>query len=94
MLCVYYSQWRTREPKVTLTCLINGEIRNLITLVPSYFFLVNKGERLILVLLCKANLEHKEIFASDWLTPPVSMLLTHIHFVFFCVLHSRFGFVL
>ena len=29
----------------------------------------DKGEHLILVLLCKANLECKEICASDWLKP-------------------------
>ena len=42
------------------------------------------GQRcnLILVLLCKANLEHKEIRASVWLKPPISMLLTLV-FMFY-----------
>ena len=31
----------------------------------------------ILVLLCKANLECKEIYASDLLKPPVSTLLSY-----------------
>ena len=50
---------------ITVTCLINREIRNLITLVPRAFLFVDKGEQLILVLLCKANLECREICASD-----------------------------
>ena len=54
---------------------------------------VNEDEHLILVLLCKENLEHKEICATYLLKPPISMLLTHIHIVFLC-LHSRFGFLL
>ena len=66
---------------ITLTCLINTRIRNLITLVPRAFLFVGKGERLILVLLCKANLEHEEICASDWLKP-MSMLLI---LVFLCL---------
>ena len=41
---------------------------NLITLISRAFLFVNKGEHFILVLLCKANLEHKEICASDWLS--------------------------
>ena len=43
----------------------------------------------LLALLCKANLECKEIRASDWLKP-ISTLLTLV----FYVLHSRFGFPL
>ena len=50
---------------------------------------MDKGKHLILVLLCKANLECKEICASDWLIP-ISTLLT----LAFYVLHSRFGFAL
>ena len=61
---------------ITLTCLINREIRDLITLVHRAFLFVDKGEHLTLVLLCKANLESKEIRASDWLKPLVSTLLT------------------
>ena len=79
---VYYSHGSAREPKTTLTCLINGS-ENLITLISKAFLFKKKGEHLILVLLCKANLEHKEICASDWLKPCISVLLTHIHFVFF-----------
>ena len=47
------------------------------------------------VILHKANLEHKEVCASDWLKP-ISMLLTQIHFgsLFFYVLYSRSGFML
>ena len=41
---------------------------NLITLISRAFLFVNKGEHFILVLLCKANLEHKEICASDWVS--------------------------
>ena len=54
---------------ITLTCLISRRIRNLITLVPRALLFVEKGEHLILVLLCKANLELKEISATDWLNP-------------------------
>ena len=75
---------------ITLTCLINRGIRNLITLVPGAFLFVGKGEDFILVLFCKAKLERKDICASDWLKPPISMLLT----LGFYVLHSRFGFAL
>ena len=72
------------------TCLINRGIRYLITLVPRAFLFVDKGEDFILVLFCKAKLERKDICASDWLKPPISMFLT----LGFYVLHSRFGFVL
>ena len=44
---------------------------------------MDEGKHLILVLLRKANLEHKETFASDWLKSPIPMLLTHIRFFFF-----------
>ena len=54
---------------ITITCLIHRGIRNLITLVPRAFLFVDKGEHLILVLLCRANLECKKICASDWLKP-------------------------
>ena len=63
---------------------------NLITLIPRAFLFMDKDEHLILVLLFKANLEHKEISASNWLKPPISMLLTLV----FYVLPSRFGFAL
>ena len=68
-------------------------VRNLITLIPLAFLFVDKGEDLILVLLLKANLEHKKICASNWLKPPIFTQLTHIVFGFY-VLHSRFGFAL
>ena len=74
---------------ITLTWLIMG-IRILITLVPRAFLFVDKCEDLKLVLLCKGNLEHKEIRASDWLKHPISMLII----LFFHVLHSRFGFAI
>ena len=45
-----------KEPKITLTYLINEFIRNLITLIPRVFLFMDEGEHLILVLLCKANL--------------------------------------
>ena len=84
-------KWAQGNLLITLTCLINRGIRNLIILVPRVFLLMDKGEHLILVLLCKGNLECKEICASDWLLkPPISTLLTLV----FYVLHSRFGFVL
>ena len=54
----------------------------LITLIPRAFLWVNESEHLILVLLHKANLEHNKACASDWLKPPISTLLTHIHFGF------------
>ena len=75
---------------ITLTCLVNRRITNLITHVPRPLLFVEKGGHLILVLFCKANLERKEISASDWLKPRISMLLTLV----FYVLHSRFGFAL
>ena len=59
---------------INVTCLINRGIRNLITLVPRAFLFVDKGEDFILVLFCKAKLERKDICASDWLKPPISML--------------------
>ena len=74
---------------ITLTSLINKQIRNLITLFTRAFLFKEKDEHLILVLQCKANLECKDIYASDWLKP-ISTLLT----LFFYVLHSKFGFVL
>ena len=54
----------------------------MITLVPRVFLFVDKGEHLILVLLCKANLEHREICASDWLKP-MSMLLILAFFMLY-----------
>ena len=75
---------------ITFTCLINRGIRNLITLVPGAFLFVGKGEHLILILLCKENLEHKEICSSDWLKLPISRVLTLV----FYFLHSRFGLAL
>ena len=68
----------TREPIITSACLIKREIRNLITIALRVFHFVDKGEHLILVLSCKANLECKEICASDWLKPPISTLITLI----------------
>ena len=59
-----------------------GASENLITIIPRHFLFVKKGEHLILVLLYKANPEHKEIYASDWLKPYIPMLLIHIHFGF------------
>ena len=47
---------------------------------------MDKGEHLMLVLLCKANLECKEVCASDWLKPLKSMLLTLVFYVL------RYGF--
>ena len=64
------------------TCLINRGIRYLITLVPRAFLFVDKGEDFILVLFCKAKLERKDICASDWLKPPISMFLTLV-FMFY-----------
>ena len=87
--CVYYSQRVTGEP-ITLTYLINRGIRSLITVIHSAFFFVNKDGHLILVLLCKTNLECKEICNSEWLKPPISTLLT----LLFYVVLSRFGFAL
>ena len=52
---------------------------------------MDEGKHLILVLLRKANLEHKETFASDWLKSPIPTLLTHIRFFFFYVLHFSFA---
>ena len=49
---------------------------------PEGLSFLNKGEHLTLVLLCKANLEHKEICAFDWLKP-IFTLLIQILFVFF-----------
>ena len=69
------------------------EIRNLIIFVPRTFLFVDEEEHLILVLLQKANVEHKEICASDCLKPPISMLLTHTHSGFY-VLYPRFGFTI
>ena len=57
-------------------------------LLPRSFLFVDKGENLMLVLSCKANLERKKICTSDWLKPLKSTMLT----LFFYVLHSRFGF--
>ena len=37
-LCVYFSQGSTREPKIALTCLVNGGIRKLDHLHPQGFF--------------------------------------------------------
>ena len=74
----------------TEICLINRRIKNLITLVPRSFLLVDKGEHLVFILLCKANLECKEIHASDWLKPPMPLWLT----LFFYALHARFGFAI
>ena len=54
---------------ITLTWLIRGT-GSLITLVPRAFLFVDKSEHLILILLCKTNLERKEIRAPDWLKPP------------------------
>ena len=87
--CVYNSLGGGSEPINYFTCLIDMGIRNLITLVPRAFF-VDRCENLILVLLCicKADLECKEIRASDWLKPPISTLLALVFFI----LHSRFGF--
>ena len=39
-----------------------SEARNLITIVSGAFLFMDKGEHFILVLLCKANLEYREIF--------------------------------
>ena len=74
---------------ITITSLTYWGITNLITLVPRAFLFVDEGEHLILALLCKANLECKEICASDWLKP-ISTLLSLV----FYVLHCRFGFAL
>ena len=64
----------------------------LLSLVLKVFLFVDKGEHLILVLLCKANLERKEICASD------SVKTSYIHianpYSLWLVLHSRFGFAL
>ena len=70
---------------ITLTCLINGNQK----FDPLALVFVDKVEHLILVLLCKANLEYKEVCASGWLKP-ISTLPTLV----FYVLHSRFGFAL
>ena len=89
-LCVYYSQAGTRE------CINYSHMPNkqrdqkFDHPCPQAPFFVEKGGHLILVLLCKANLERKEISASDWSKPPISMLLTLV----FYILHSRFGFAL
>ena len=65
---------------ISLACLINRGIRNLITIVPRAFLFTEKVEHLILVLLCNANIERKEIRAYDWLKPPISTLLTFFMF--------------
>ena len=67
---------------MTLTCLINRRIWDLITLVPRAFLFVNKVEHLVLVLICKADAEHKEIHASDWLKPLIAMLLLTVFLCF------------
>ena len=71
-----HCQGAAREPKITLACLIKSGIRNLLTLIlnlipPSGLFFC--GWRWTL-LLCRANLEYKEICASDWLKPFTSTL--------------------
>ena len=66
---------------INLTCLINRGIRNLITLVPRACLFVDKGEDFILVLFCKAKLERKDICASVWLKPPISMLSNSFNIV-------------
>ena len=68
---------------ITLACLINRGIWDLITLVPRAFLFVNKVEHLVLVLICKADAEHKEIHASDWLKPLIAMLLLTLFFLCF-----------
>ena len=68
----------------TETCLINRGIKNLITFFPRSFLLVDKGEHLIVALLCKASLECKKIHASDWLKPPISLWLTLFFLCFTC----------
>ena len=59
-----------RELKITFLCLINGGTGNLITLVLWVFVLWIKVN-ILLDLLCKTDLQHKEICASDWLKPPI-----------------------
>ena len=93
---VNYSQGSARESKITLKCLINGVVgwwgggeKFDQPRLQSAFLFVDQDQHLILVLLCKANLEYNKIFASDWLKP----MLTHIYFDFY-VLHSKFGFAL
>ena len=54
---------------------------------------MEEGEHLILVLLHKANLGHKEICASDWLKP-LHLQCQPIFTLVFHVLHSGFGFAL
>ena len=78
-ICVYYSQRDPMEPKITFLFVING---NLIALVPRVFFLWVRV-KILLDLLGKTNLEHKEICASDRLKT-ISMFLTHVLFGFLC----------
>ena len=77
---------------ITITCLIYNGIRNLIALVPRVFLFVEKGEHLILALLCKENLECKEVCASDWLKPistlPISFFLCFTYQIWFCITRS------
>ena len=62
----------------------------MITLVLRAFLVVDKDEYLILILLCKANLECKEICVSDWLKP-ISTVLALLFYnlytfqIWFCV---------
>ena len=62
---------------ITVTCLINRKV----TLVSRIIRFVEKGEHLIMVLLCKGNLDCKEIRASD-LLKPIFMSLTFF-FIFY-----------
>ena len=70
-----------KKTKISFSCLINGGTRNLITLVPRGFFRTRMN--ILLDLLCKTDLQRKEICTSDWLKPPISTLLTHAFFRFF-----------
>lgn len=64
----------------------------MVTLVTRAFLFVDEGEHLVFVLVYKANLECQEIWASDWLEPPISTLLSYSLWVY--VLHAKFGFAL
>ena len=55
-----------------------GGARNLITLVSGAFLFMDKSEHFILVLLCKTNLEYREIFWS-----PSYISIANFDFLFY-----------
>ena len=56
-----------KEPKITFTCLIIEDIKNLITFVPKALLFCGRGWAFDIRILTKTNLERKKFRASDWL---------------------------